>query len=195
MAKLKIKCNSGKCLSAILVDSFYSLSELEGCVVIVELEHLQDHRTSCKYNPNSEIICDKECDVKIRRHEYDEAHKCIAHLSNRMRHQEYEITKLTCELIKNENFQPKEIRQEQQVKKIKEKIIRGQKTELNNQMIQLKEQIARRNDVVSEPKVGENSTISSLNKTPKWRVWKNVHFLDKSNILESERHYGNYRSV
>lgn len=125
--------------------------------------------------------------MKIRKCEYEE-HNCITFLANRISHQEDEITKLNSEQI-NQNV--KSTCQEEEITKLKEMI--------NKELSGLKEQIAVLEEVLSRqleniPKAGGNSTVLS-NKTPKWKVWKNEHFLGQCNILECDRYPGNYRPI
>lgn len=72
-------------------------TEHQGCQTVISLEHLHVHRTKCIYNPETEIICDKGCNLKITRREYN-ASDCITHLSNRGNRQHEEITKLRDEV-------------------------------------------------------------------------------------------------
>lgn len=179
----------------------FSLSDLQGCEVIVELVHLQDHLASCKYNPNSEVICDKGCNMKMRGHVY-QTHNCLTYLVNLMSHQKQEIRNLTCELIKqHKKFQRVVNGQEEEIEKLKEVVSseKGDNIELNNENRRLREEIAKLNNVVKVqqeniPNVVDNSTIS-LNETLKWRALKNVRFCKQTNILECKRCPGNYRQI
>ncbi|XP_037050573.1 E3 ubiquitin-protein ligase NRDP1-like [Bradysia coprophila] len=59
--------------------------ESRGCQSVLQLENLKDHVSNqCAYNPNTEIICDKGCNIAISRHEY-EANNCFSHLSNALK--------------------------------------------------------------------------------------------------------------
>lgn len=58
---------------------------------------MENHCRSCKYNQNAEFICDKGCNLKITRREY-EMNNCFAHLANKMAHQEDTILKLRLHL-------------------------------------------------------------------------------------------------
>lgn len=60
----------------------------------MKLENLQQHLNSCQYDPNnSEIVCDKGCNLKMTRREY-EYNNCTHHLLNRVSSLEEQIRKL-----------------------------------------------------------------------------------------------------
>ncbi len=69
------------------------ISAAEGCEKVVELEHLLNHCTNCKHNPNAEIECGKGCNRKIRRHE-QQTHNCLEHLSILLHCQEEQVRQL-----------------------------------------------------------------------------------------------------
>lgn len=58
------------------------------------MEQLQNHLTECVFSPNSEMICDKGCNIKITRGEY-EGENCFTHLGNRQQKQQEHFDKIT----------------------------------------------------------------------------------------------------
>jgi len=147
----------------------------------IKLEHLENHLINCEYNSNSEIVCDKGCEIKMSRREYA-TQNCYAHLKNRMRverviestRQNEEISKLT-EQLHNQRMQNTKLNDE--VNGLAEQI-----TKLNEKVNCLEQQIE--NDEIS--KFGDNSNIS-LNAPLKWNIFSNFKIsADKVNILEQE---------
>lgn len=62
----------------------FFLLEPKGCEAVVKLEHLKQHIIVCEYNPKGEIVCDKGCNLKITRLEY-QVNDCLTHLADRLR--------------------------------------------------------------------------------------------------------------
>lgn len=57
---------------------FFYFFDSDGCEAVVKLEDLQKHIRNCNYHPNAEIICDKGCNIKMSRHEYNTT-TCLDH--------------------------------------------------------------------------------------------------------------------
>lgn len=57
------------------------------------MEHLKTHLANCAFHPNAKVFCDLGCNLTITRSEYQQ-NDCLAHLTNRVRSQEEEITNL-----------------------------------------------------------------------------------------------------
>lgn len=72
------------------------LSEAKGCPVTVKLEHLKNHVSNCEYSPNSQIVCDKGCNMKMCRRDY-ESSNCFKHFTDEVTRQEDKIRKLNDE--------------------------------------------------------------------------------------------------
>ncbi|KAG4073914.1 hypothetical protein HA402_014119 [Bradysia odoriphaga] len=89
--------------------------EQKGCDNVVQLEHLQTHVINCALNPYSEVICDKGCNLKMYRHEY-ETDNCLTHLSSRLIQKDLEITRLSAltSCLEEENRQMKDKMNRQQ---------------------------------------------------------------------------------
>ncbi|XP_037024144.1 E3 ubiquitin-protein ligase NRDP1-like [Bradysia coprophila] len=64
-----------------------------GCNMAVKLENLDNHRSICNNNPDTEITCNKGCDLPIRRR--DLANNCLVHLKNRIHGQDEKISHLS----------------------------------------------------------------------------------------------------
>lgn len=62
------------------------------------MEQLQKHIISCEHNPEAEIMCDKGCDLKITRREY-QLNSCITHLKDHVRINEAVIKERSLQLI------------------------------------------------------------------------------------------------
>lgn len=82
---------------------YFFPSEPKGCQGIFALEHLQDHLLKCVYNPDTEISCDKGCDLKVTRREYEE-NNCLTHLADKVRRQQKEIAKLSEEVCRQQEI-------------------------------------------------------------------------------------------
>lgn len=165
-----------------------SFLDSKGCQEVVKLEHLQDHQTSCKYNPNSEIICDKGCNLKISRRGY-EVNNCITHLADRVSRYEEEIIKFSHELSnQKEDFERVINGLQEQNTKLNDELTRQQEqnTKLNEEVRRLKEtikklNISRQHDEI--PKVRYTNILS--NRPPKWQNCRDMKiFIDQPNILE-----------
>lgn len=50
-----------------------SSTDPKGCEASIPMEHLQSHAASCKYSPKAETICDKGCNIKMLRRDYEES--------------------------------------------------------------------------------------------------------------------------
>lgn len=65
-------------------------SEQGGCRSVVKLEKLVLHVSKCEYNMSGEVVCDKGCNIRMARREY-QVENCFSHLAK-------EVTKLRQEL-------------------------------------------------------------------------------------------------
>lgn len=50
-----------------------------GCTAVLPLESLDSHLNSCGYKPNTIVVCDKGCSLRMTRLEYQKS--CFAHLT------------------------------------------------------------------------------------------------------------------
>lgn len=137
--------------------------ESVGCKSSIQLEHLQDHLHKCLYNPNSEVICDKGCNMKMTRREY-EVNNCFTHLLNIVNCQK-------------DDFQNTIVRQKEQIAKLSDEVSqqRAELAKLNDEVCRLRGQAKYSNNVSSNqqwelPKLFDKSKIS----TPKWQVCLNL---------------------
>lgn len=67
---------------------------------IIRLDNLQNHGFVCYYNPDTKFTCDRGCNLKITRREY-QAVDCHGHLQNKVRCQQAQIEELEKEVQLN----------------------------------------------------------------------------------------------
>lgn len=63
----------------------------------MRLDNLQNHRVACYYNPDAEVTCDKGCNLKLTRREYQDV-DCREHFTNRVSCQQAQIMELKKEV-------------------------------------------------------------------------------------------------
>lgn len=67
LRKLKMKCNFAS----------------NGCEISVSMENLAQHMDVCQFDPTKMILCERGCDLMIRRSKYLN-HDCLAEVKNRL---------------------------------------------------------------------------------------------------------------
>lgn len=136
------------------------------------MEQLQNHLTECAFNPDAVVICDKGCNNKITRSEY-EAANCFTHLANRQQEHfdklisrlEEEITKLNDELrdvrCQVTHFENVTSRQQDEITKLSDKVDqqRDDLTKLTDEGSMQREEIKTLTDKVGQ----QRNAISKLN--------------------------------
>lgn len=149
---------------------FYFTSELEGCEVVVELEHLETHLLKCEYNPNAEIICDWGCKSKIHRHELL-SHNCSEYLLNLVSLKDVEITKLTSALSD----------QKEECRKLTREL-----NDRNEVLANLQLALIDRDEQITHHKQQNIELLKSqvVHNSEKWKISRNLRFCEETNILE-----------
>lgn len=128
---------------------------------------------------NSEIICDKGCNMKITRREY-EINNCFSHLANRVSAQEKENEKLRHDL--HEQLKHKLYDQKEQFKQIltcqQEEI-----TKLNNEVSRQRSQLEHFESTMSYQQHQTERLMGKSKILLKFQVCRNVK-IEESNILK-----------
>lgn len=134
----------------------FSFLELRGCSSIVQLENLQSHVAICEFSPNSEIICDKGCNIKMFRCEY-ERNDCLTH------------------------FAAQSIRQEEQIKQFNDVVSRQQE-----ENAKLTDEVNRKQEEISQLSYQVNCLRERISKEPaKWQQCHNINIsMEQPNILK-----------
>ncbi len=95
--------------------------------MIVKLENLPNHRSTCNHDPDAEVTCDKGCNLKILRRELE--NNCHDHFENELRSKAQQISKLL------EKAQEQQTASENVIANLKQQV-----TELNRKITQQSEE-------------------------------------------------------
>lgn len=159
---------------------FFSFKDNDGCAEIVKLDNLQNHCSTCIYDPDGEVTCDKGCNQIITRREY-KSNNCHLHFENTVRRQQREIVRLVDQL----HIQCCE-------KKNAESVLTGLRneiaelhrkaTKLTDENIRQRKEIEKLKDVVPA-QVAQSSKLQFSSQVPPiWQILNNLKDQDRPNI-------------
>lgn len=132
--------------------------ERQGCEQVVPLEHLRSHAVKCEKNPNAEVVCDKGCNLKMLRHEYQSS-DCFTHISSVLLQKDSEITRLSSLACRLE----------------------VENKQMNDELHQQKEENRQMNEAIYRLRSQINSSLL------KWRRCENIKFSGETfNVMEIE---------
>ncbi len=145
------------------------------------MEHLKNHLINCQYTSNLEIVCDKGCNLTVKRCDYK--FNCIVHLADRLRSQDENINRFNRAV--NGHYR-------QQVVKLNAEVshLQAQVSKLSRDVISQQKCITKLNDELkrSQPCDEEIQRLRSETKfttTLQWQKTFNMNIsVDEPNILE-----------
>lgn len=163
----------------------FCYTEPQGCQAVINLEKLALHVSSCEYNSSSKTVCDKGCNMKVTRQEY-EINNCFSHLANKVKEQEMEIIKAGHDLSNQKEYFERIVNRLQDENRKLNDEIGSQYKEINNELSHIRSQLEHFQNALSNQQqhTTQLSDISSTSLRPlKWQKCFNVK-ITKSNILK-----------
>lgn len=147
------------------------------------MEHLKNHLTNCEYSSNLEIVCDKGCNLRIKRCQYK--HNCLVHLADRLSAQDERICNITATL--NEDYRLVVTKLNQEVNQLQ-----AQVSKLTRDVTSQQKRITKLNDELKRvrPQSEElqklcNASTMLIQAPPKWQKYINMKYsIDQPNVLE-----------